>query len=169
MQRTNISPAHEPLSAHPLLSPSPQSPYTPPADVPSPPSIAPAPAPRYVPYTPRQRTAPAPTTTTASSSAHTQSANQNAGSSSPQAPSPSATSKLQLVNLKAAAQGLGLDTGSMGWAVLERLTGAGGTPGGGDDEAEWAEIWNTVTAGKVRHRNFHSPILLLRIIDMESV
>ncbi|KAF7964557.1 hypothetical protein HWV62_5696, partial [Athelia sp. TMB] len=56
-----------------------------------------------------------------------------------------ATGKLQLVNLKAAAQGIGLDTGSVGWAILEKLVGSGMTEAEND---EWTEIWNAVTTGK---------------------
>jgi hypothetical protein len=52
-----------------------------------------------------------------------------------------ATSKLQLMNLKAAAQNVGLDTGSVGWAILEKLVGSEG--------GEWIEIWNALWVGKV--------------------
>lgn len=71
-----------------------------------------------------------------------------AGSSQSQSPSQTtqnqgATSKLQLMNLKAAAQGLGLDTGSFGWAILEKLASS-------DEIDEWGAIWSAITAGKVR-------------------
>jgi hypothetical protein len=52
------------------------------------------------------------------------------------------------VNLRAAAQGLGLDMGSVGWAILERLVGL--TTVGGEDEEGWREVWNAVVTGKVR-------------------
>lgn len=51
-----------------------------------------------------------------------------------------ATTKLQLMNLKAAAQALGLDAGSVGWAMLEALLGEHGT--------EWDTIWNALSTGK---------------------
>lgn len=47
------------------------------------------------------------------------------------------------MNLKAAAQGVGLDAGSVGWAILEKLAHEG------DTTEDWAEIWNAVTKGKV--------------------
>ncbi|KAF7794468.1 hypothetical protein EIP86_005602 [Pleurotus ostreatoroseus] len=53
-----------------------------------------------------------------------------------------ATSKLQLMNLKAAAQKGGLDAASTGWALLEKL----GT--GTDHSPEWDEIWNAISFGK---------------------
>jgi hypothetical protein len=50
------------------------------------------------------------------------------------------------MNLKAAAQGIGLDTACLGWAMLEKLSQDGETE-------EWAEIWGAITKGKVRfHR-----------------
>lgn len=55
-----------------------------------------------------------------------------------------ATSKLQLMNLKAAAQKGGLDAASTGWALLEKL----GTET--DHSPEWNEIWNAISFGKVR-------------------
>lgn len=88
--------------------------------------------PKYVPYTPRQRLAT--TSTTA----------QPPVSASPQhQPTGGATSKLQLMNLKAAAQGIGLDTACLGWAMLEKLSQDGETD-------EWAEIWGAIIKGKVR-------------------
>ncbi|KAF8825710.1 hypothetical protein HHX47_DHR6000186 [Lentinula edodes] len=51
-----------------------------------------------------------------------------------------ATTKLQLMNLKAAAQALGLDAGSVGWAMLEALLGEHGT--------EWDTIWDALSTGK---------------------
>jgi hypothetical protein len=52
-----------------------------------------------------------------------------------------ATSKLQLMNLKAAAQNVGLDTGCVGWAILEKLVAS--------ESGEWADIWNALWVGKV--------------------
>lgn len=53
-----------------------------------------------------------------------------------------ATSKLQLMNLKAAAQKGGLDAASTGWAILEKL----GTET--DHGPEWNEVWHAISAGK---------------------
>lgn len=58
-----------------------------------------------------------------------------------------ATSKLQLMNLKAAAQKGGLDASSTGWAILEKL----GTEA--DHGLEWNEIWNAISVGKVSRQN----------------
>ena len=55
-----------------------------------------------------------------------------------------ATSKLQLMNLKAAAQKGGLDSASTGWAILERL----GIET--DHGPEWNKIWDAISLGKVR-------------------
>lgn len=55
-----------------------------------------------------------------------------------------ATSKLQLMNLKAAAQTGGLDSASTGWAILEKL----GTET--DHGLEWNEIWGALSNSKVR-------------------
>lgn len=140
LQRTNLNSSQEPLSAHPLLSPS--VPQHAESNVPAQ-TLTP---PRYVPYTPRQQRV-IPTTTSPASTAQVLSA----VSASPQ--SQGATGKLQLVNLKAAAQGLGLDTSSIGWAILERLVGSGIA----DEGEEWAEIWNAVTTGKVRLSVFYRP------------
>lgn len=95
--------------------------------------------PRYVPYTPRQRVAP--TATTTGTTVHP---------SSPQAYQGDATSKLQLMNMKAAAQSIGLDTGTVGWAMLEKLVLES------DHGEEWAEIWNIITSGKVSSCRFLS-------------
>ena len=111
------------LSTHPLLSSGPSPPS------PTPDSHSP---PKYVPYTPRQKL---PTTSTTV---------QAPVSISPQhQPSGSATSKLQMVNLKAAAQGIGLDITSLGWVILEKLSQDGETE-------EWSDIWGAITKGKVR-------------------
>ncbi|KAF8877910.1 hypothetical protein BD779DRAFT_1556262 [Infundibulicybe gibba] len=118
------TPSHESLTAHPLLSPT--------TAIPPSPEHAPNAngVPRYVPYTPRQRVAP--TAATTGTTAHP-------GPSSPQA---DATTKLQLMNLKAAAQNIHLDTGTLGWAILEHLVSSESEPG------EWSDIWATVTSGK---------------------
>ncbi|THU85841.1 hypothetical protein K435DRAFT_843085 [Dendrothele bispora CBS 962.96] len=63
-----------------------------------------------------------------------------------------ATTKLQLMNLKSAAQGLGLDASSIGWAVLESLVGITGQGSGmvrnEEEEREWKEIWSALSVGK---------------------
>jgi hypothetical protein len=46
------------------------------------------------------------------------------------------------MNLKAAVQNVGLDTGSIGWAILEKLVIE-------SDATEWVELWAAVTSGKV--------------------
>ncbi|TFY61073.1 hypothetical protein EVJ58_g4731 [Rhodofomes roseus] len=53
-----------------------------------------------------------------------------------------ATSKLQIMNLKAAAQRIGLDTASTGWAILERLSTET------DHGPEWNEIWGALSFSK---------------------
>ncbi|KAK7019956.1 VPS9 domain-containing protein [Favolaschia claudopus] len=116
------------LLAHPLLSPVPTSPNSP-----DPTQRSHSPSgngPRYVPYTPRQRSAPSAATTTGMTTQSSVSHQQQGG----------ATSKLQLMNLKAAAQHVGLDTGSVGWAILEKLVASEG--------AEWVEIWSALWVGK---------------------
>lgn len=129
--------SHESLTAHPLLSPTPSSNSTTPTDGSS--STTPS-APKYVPYTPRQRVAP--TSATTGTTVHP--------SVTPhQHPlQGDATSKLHLLNLKAAAQRIGLDTASTGWAILERL--------GGETEhnQEWNDIWGAITTGKVSALGF---------------
>ncbi|KAG7445337.1 uncharacterized protein BT62DRAFT_1077021 [Guyanagaster necrorhizus] len=109
------TPSNESLTAHPLLSPTGDS------------------AQRYVPYTPRQRL---PTTT-----ATTTNVLPSASSSNIQHQG-DATSKLQLMNLKAAAQNIGLDTGTIGWAILEKLTSET------ENAEEWVDVWSAVTNGK---------------------
>jgi len=52
------------------------------------------------------------------------------------------------VNLKAGAQALGLDVGSTGWAILEKLVGLDGDDYHNVGE-EWGEIWRAVYTGKV--------------------
>ncbi|KAG1817291.1 uncharacterized protein BJ212DRAFT_1480525 [Suillus subaureus] len=48
---------------------------------------------------------------------------------------------LRSTNSRAAAQGIGLDTACLGWAILEKLSQDGETE-------EWAEIWGAITKGK---------------------
>lgn len=122
--------SHESLTAHPLLSPTL-------AVATSPASSDPTAAPRYVPYTPRQRVATTSTTTTGTTAL---------SSPPPHSFQGDATSKLQLMNLKAAAQKGGLDAASTGWAILEKL----GTEG--DHGPEWNRIWAALAVGKVRLR-----------------
>jgi hypothetical protein len=49
--------------------------------------------------------------------------------------------KPPLASLRAAAQSLGLDAGSVGWAMLDRIAYEGD---------EWAEIWTALTKARVR-------------------
>ncbi|KDQ19165.1 hypothetical protein BOTBODRAFT_52326 [Botryobasidium botryosum FD-172 SS1] len=100
-------------------------------------AMAPSPSlgtspPRYVPYTPRHRL-PSSTTTT--------SANPSIAMSSPQVPG-GATEKLQLQNMKAAAQAIGLTGETLGWAILEMLTVGG-------EGAEWKEVETLVHKDKM--------------------
>ncbi|KAJ3503372.1 hypothetical protein NLJ89_g8464 [Agrocybe chaxingu] len=113
--------AHE---AHPLLSPTPSE-----QNLAS--GTTANGAPRYVPYTPRQRVTP--TAATTGTTVHPPSPQQHQGD---------ATSKLQLMHLKAAAQAIGLDSGTLGWAMLEKLVI--------DVESsdEWTEVWTVITSGK---------------------
>jgi hypothetical protein len=128
----------ETLTAHPLFSPSPSSaPVTsstaPTSDIQD--ASAPgAPGTRYATYTPRHRTAPT-TGTTLQSSLPVSPQQQPGGS-------PAAT-KLQLMNLKAYAQSIGLETNSLGWEILEKLVAEH------DNNPEWADIWTALTIGKV--------------------
>ena len=124
----------EPLATHPLLSPSPPS--NPPATTSpeSTPSQYPTPT-RYVPYIPKHRV---------SSIATTGTTNHSPLSVSTQQPCQGdATSKLQVVNLKSAAQNIGLDSSSVGWAIVEKLTNET------DHSPEWNEIWHALSTDKV--------------------
>ncbi|KAI0326980.1 hypothetical protein GY45DRAFT_1373528 [Cubamyces sp. BRFM 1775] len=128
--------SHESLTAHPLLSPPPgASPSTSPSSTPASTSTSTdaAPAPRYVPYTPRQRGAPSPATTTTTTGASMQPAAP---------PDRDAANRLQLMNLKAAAQKEGLDAASTGWLILERFALEA------ERNPEWNELWNAVVDGK---------------------
>jgi hypothetical protein len=124
----------EALTAHPLLSPTPVSS---PANAIAPTSDsldASPPGTRYATYTPRHRTAP--TTGTTLQSSLSVSPQQQPGGSS-------AANKLQLMNLKAGAQSIGLEISSIGWEILEKLVAEH------DNNQEWTDIWNALTIGKV--------------------
>ncbi|KAG5339356.1 hypothetical protein C0989_004636 [Termitomyces sp. Mn162] len=127
-------PSKELLSAHPLLSSSHLS--TSPGDHGSG-QISP----RYLAYTPRQRVSP--TAVTTGTTIHPPSPHHQQGD---------AASRLQLVNLKAAAQNIGLDTGSVGWAILEKFVHESD-----HHDAEWTEIWSVVTTGKLTFRSTIHP------------
>ncbi|KAH9175901.1 hypothetical protein EDB89DRAFT_1942560 [Lactarius sanguifluus] len=123
----------EALTAHPLLSPTPAS-----APVNAAVSIsdtldASPPGTRYATYTPRHRTAP--TTGTTLQSSLSVSPQQQPGGSP-------AANKLQLMNLKAGAQSIGLETNSVGWDILERLVAEH------DNNPEWSDVWNALIVGK---------------------
>lgn len=124
--------SHESLNAHPLLSPNSPSSF-PSNQGPSPESSSSVP--RYVPYTPRHR----PPASSATTGMTTQSSMPVASHQHQQG---GATSKLQLQNMKAAAQGIGLGSGTVGWAILEKLVD-------GEMGLEWDEIWTTITTAKV--------------------
>lgn len=134
--------SHESLTAHPLLSPtlpgtSPSSTSSVSSSSVDTTSTAGMPSTKYIPYTPRQRGTPTSATTGATMQPNIQSSPPS------QALHGDATSKLQLMNLKAAAQKGGLDTASTGWAILEKL----GTET--DHSAEWNEVWHAISVGKV--------------------
>ena len=126
--------SYESLSAHPLLSS--QTSHTAALST-DPAEGMSATPPKYTPYVPRQRGAPTAATTGAtlqSSAVAVASPPPNGGD---------AKSKLQHMSLKAAAQAAGLDSGSVGWAILERLVSEG------DHGPEWAPIHEAIGAGKV--------------------
>jgi hypothetical protein len=128
----------ETLTAHPLFSPSPSSaPVTSSTAPTSDAQDASAPGTRYATYTPRHRTAP--TTGTTLQSSLSVSPQQQPGGSA-------AATKLQLVNLKAYAQSIGLETNSLGWEILEKLVAEH------DNNPEWADIWTALAMGKVLRR-----------------
>ncbi|KAF8074643.1 hypothetical protein FPV67DRAFT_1665396 [Lyophyllum atratum] len=118
--------SNDSLSAHPLLSPNHSSSSL--NEHGASPLTA---SPRYVPYTPKQRVSP--TAATTGTTVHPSSPQQHGD----------ATSKLQLVNLKAAAQNMGLDIGSVGWAILEKLVYESD-----HHDADWTDVWAAVTSGK---------------------
>ena len=142
--------SHESLTAHPLLSPtlpgssassvnSTNSSSDAMTSTSTTASTTTAPAPRYVPYTPRQRPVVVSGTTAPGTTMHStvQASPQNHPLHG------DATSKLQYMNLKAAAQTGGLDAASTGWAILEKL----GTET--DHGPEWNEIWSALASSKV--------------------
>jgi hypothetical protein len=123
----------ETLTAHPLLSP---TPATAPVNAPvaSDRQDATTSGARYATYTPRHRTAP--TTGTTLQSSLSISPQQQPGGST-------AANKLQLMNLKAGVQSIGLETSSVGWEMLEKLVAEH------DNNPEWVDIWNALAVGKV--------------------
>ena len=124
----------EALTAHPLLSPTPASASV---DAAAPTSDTQDTSPqgtRYATYTPRHRTAPT-TGTTLQSSLSVSPQQQSGGSP--------AANKLQLMNLKAGAQSIGLETSSVGWEILEKLIAEH------DNNPEWTDVWNVLIGGKV--------------------
>ena len=126
----------EPLSTHPLLSPSPSSNLSPTTTSPLDPTHNQYPTTtRYVPYIPRHRV---------SGNATTGTTNHSPLFISTQQPHHGdATSKLQIMNLKAAAQNIGLDAASVGWAILEKLVHEN------DHNPDWNEIWHALSIDKV--------------------
>ncbi|KAI0306035.1 hypothetical protein B0F90DRAFT_1814842 [Multifurca ochricompacta] len=124
----------ETLTAHPLLSPTPASAPVNGAAPTSDTQDTNAPGTRYATYTPRHRTAPTTGTTLQSSLSISPPQHQPGGST--------AANKLQLMNLKAGAQSIGLETNSVGWEILEKLVAEH------DNSQEWADIWNVVAVGK---------------------
>lgn len=138
--RIQRSSSRETLEAHPLLSPGPTGASSPPVSNTSPESKG-VQAPKYLPYTPRQRVPSGAVTTGTTVSSPV--------SAAPQQLPGNATHKLQLQNLKAAAQAIGLDAGSIGWLILEELVT------GIHHEPAWIEIWNAITTGKVRSNRSH--------------
>jgi hypothetical protein len=136
------SPSRESLTTHPLLSPPPTQ-------------LEQEPSTRYVPYTPRHRTQPSasvPAPATSVSPQPTISISNSTSNPSFQASASSAgvTGRLQLQNLKAEAQAIGLGNDSIGWAILEKLCSSAPFPD--SERTEWDEIWNLITKGQVsRH------------------
>ncbi|KAG9033827.1 hypothetical protein FRB95_014149 [Tulasnella sp. JGI-2019a] len=124
---------------HPLLS-SPQTPQhirRPSSEQSIPDPLASSSVPKYVPYTPRQRVQLSTPTTSTSVQASAASASTPAST----IPHGGATGKLQLQNLKAAAQAVGLSNGSVGWAMLEKFTGDASL-------GDWEQAWGLITTGK---------------------
>ncbi|KAF9525927.1 hypothetical protein CPB83DRAFT_817737 [Crepidotus variabilis] len=120
------------VDAHPLLSPRPPSPaLSEQGSITEGGPLNSGSAPRYRPYTPRQRITP--TAATTGTTVHPPSPSHLAGD---------ATSKLQVMHLKAAAQMIGLDSGTLGWAILETLVQDV------DSSEGWVDVWNALTTGK---------------------
>lgn len=131
--------SQEVLTAHPLLSPTPSaSGELLSAAQQSQLGTTPSTPPRYVPYTPRQRTVPTTSTTVSPSIAVSTGPSKQ--------PFGGATSKLQLQSLKAAVQTMGVDNESVGWTILEKFVG------GEVEGADWDEIWGIIAGGQVRIR-----------------
>ncbi|TFK67707.1 hypothetical protein BDN72DRAFT_842723 [Pluteus cervinus] len=118
-------------------------------------------APRYVPYTPRHRASPTATTSFASgipthsqiqTAGHAQYQShhqQNQSHAQPRSGLGDVTTRLQMTKLKAAVHDIGLDMGSVGWAILERLIGMHTVHDGWTGEgSEWEEIWRLITTEK---------------------
>jgi hypothetical protein len=145
----------ETLSTHPLLSTTSttasSTSSTPPAQGPglTPPdglTTTQTIPPKYIPYTPRHRVAAtAATTTDASSISVSTPASASVSASAPHLQG-GATTKLQLMNLKAAAQSAGVETTSVGWTMLEKIVYHAGES---NSAAEWNDIWTSITSGKV--------------------
>ncbi|KAG8782110.1 hypothetical protein FRC15_007495 [Serendipita sp. 397] len=127
------------IASHPLLSPPPAITTTVVPDNKassaastslSDPSANTSPAsssPKYVPYTPRHRVS--------TSQVTAQSSPPTIGTTG------GATPQLQLQNLKAAAQNAQLTSGSVGWAICEKLYQEG-------EGSEWEDIWTAVTTNR---------------------
>ena len=169
----SVSPSpslREPLTTHPLLSPSPSTNLSPTTT--SPPESSNSQYPtttRYVPYISKQRV---------SSVATTGTTNHSPLSVPTQQPHHGdATSKLQVMNLKAITQNIGLDASSVGWAILEKLIHET------DYSPEWNEIWHALSIDKVRtilkssgwdplipsnRRLFSSPVNKLPKLSLQS-
>ena len=164
--RLHRVPSHEVLNAHPLLSPGLQAS----SNVSISTNIGPSPnnnsllspadsmnsasshtsqpaAPKYLPYTPRQARVVTGSATTGTANSPVSVSPQHPGGGGAGSTAPSATSRLQLQNLKAVAQHHGLDTGCVGWAMLEELVAAS------TDHVHahaWTEVWAVIATGKVR-------------------
>ena len=147
----SVSPSpslREPLATHPLLSPSPSSNLSPTPTSPLDSTNGQYPTTtRYVPYISKHRVH--------SSIATTGTTNHSPLSvSTPQPHHGDATSKLQVMNLKAAAQNIGLDTLSVGWAMLEKLIHES------DHSPEWNEIWHALSIDRVSSLNIRLGFVL---------
>lgn len=119
--------SHESLTQHPLLLSSSPVSHTAPAT-----SETSSTPPKYVPYTPRQRAQISQPTTGTSSQSPVSFIGPQGG----------ATPQLMLQNLKATAQALDLPSGSLGWAICEKLCNDG-------DKPEYEELWKALVQQKV--------------------
>lgn len=114
--------------------------------------------PKYRPYTPRNRAVPTATVTTGTTVVHPPSSpghqyqyppggggvtgsGGGSGTGVVGGGGGDATTKLQLTNAKAGAQGVGLDTASVGWAMMEKVVAESETG------ELWADIWSAITGG----------------------